>query len=573
MAQQARRQATDRILAAGGVPLEGAIDPASYIVGPGDVFSISTGGAIPLQFSPSVTADGSLVIPEIGSFSVAGLSLAEARNRIGTALQRTYRGVPAEVALAQPRQFYVHVSGEVARPGRHVAVPVARVEDALAAAMEGNNPLQALKIQRREYWLYDGLPALRNIEIRRQDGERLVVDLIRYYATGDTQYNPYLRDGDRLYVPTYTNDGEAVFVERSDPEALNRAVANGATRTTTKSYDYRPGDTVTDLLLVDGGPELLAETGTVRLLRSTDGAPETRVIDVQAIRAGTASDVALQPRDRLLLPDVARAGIAQADGLVAYPGTYPIVPGETTLRELVDAAGGIRPDALLRAAYLERRGPAETSERRPTLEELSGANAQTLIEQQIFQQARLADLSFVSRQYLTRELLQYQRVALELGDDPSSIPDIPLRDGDRFIVPRDPGAVLVVGQVLNPGYVTYRAGADADFYLAQAGGMGPAANGVYLRDPGSGALRSPDNAALRSGDVLFIDRIPTADTEALQALTLQERQLNFQRQQDASNRRFQYIQTGLAIVSTAVGIVTTYLLIRDDSNSTPAETN
>ena len=67
-----------------------------------------------------VTADGVLLLPEIGSFRIAGLTLAEARARIETALRQTYRNVPTEVALAQPRQFYVHVSGEVERPGRHV---------------------------------------------------------------------------------------------------------------------------------------------------------------------------------------------------------------------------------------------------------------------------------------------------------------------------------------------------------------------------------------------------------------------------------------------------------------------
>ncbi len=558
MAQQARRQATDRILAAGGVPLEGAIDPTSYIVGPGDMFSISTGGAIPLQFSPSVTADGVLVIPEVGSFPVAGLSLAEARTRIGTALQRAYRNVPTEVALAQPRQFYVHVSGEVARPGRHVAVPVARVEDALAAAMEGNNPLQALEKQRREFWNYDGLPALRNVAVQRQNGDRLVIDLMRYYATGDTQYNPYLQDGDRVYVPTFTNDGEAVFVERTDREALNRSVANGESRTNTSSYDYRPGDTVTALLLVAGGPELLAETGTVRLLRSADGDLEARSIDVQAILAGTEPDVPLQPRDRLLLPDAARAGIAEADGFVAYPGTYPIIPGETTLRDLVAAAGGLRPDALLRAAYLERRGPPETPAGSPTLDAVQDPVARAaLVEEQIFRQARLTDLTFVSRQYLTRELLQYQRVSLDLGDDPASIPAVPLRDGDRFVVPRDPGAVLVIGQVRNPGYVPFVADADADYYVEQAGGRGLSAAEVYLRESGSGSLRSPTNATIHSGDAIFVNRNPMADSETLQALTLQERQLDFQRRQESANRRFQYVQTGLAVLGTAIS---TYLL-------------
>lgn len=568
MAQQVRQQATDRILAAGGVPLEGAIDPAAYVVGPGDVFSVSTGGALPVQITSSVTADGTLVIPEVGSFSIAGLSLTEARTRIGTALQRAYRNVPTEVALAQPRQFYVHVSGEVARPGRHVAVPIARVEDALSVAMEGNNPLSALEIQQREYWNYTGLPALRNVVVHRQNGERLVVDLLRYYATGDTDYNPYLRDGDRLYVPTFTNDGEAVFVEYENREDLRRSVSRRSTRTNTAVYDYRSGDTVTDLLLVAGGPDLLAETGTVRLLRSADGTLVARNIDVQAILEDGEADVPLQPRDRLLLPDTATlAGVAEADGLVAYPGTYPIVPGVTTLPDLVEAAGGIRPDGLIRAAYLERRGADDLSESTPALDEILAPEARAaFVEEQVFKQARLAGLPFVSRQYLTRELLQYQRVALDLREDASSLPTIPLRDGDRFVVPRDPGAVLVIGQVRNPGYIPFVADAGASYYIERAGGRTPTAAEVYLREAGSGVLRSPSGDAIRSGDAIFVDRSLTADTESLQALALQERQLDFQQERERADRRFQYIQTGLAILGTAVSVITTYLLITQDGN-------
>ncbi len=558
-AEQARRQVTDRILASGGVPLEGAVDPAEYIVGPGDVFSISIGGAVPLQLTSMVTADGALVLPEVGSFDVTGRTLAEARARVETALRRAYRNVSTNASLAQPRQFYVHVSGEVERPGRHVAVPVARVEDALAAAMEGGSPLQAFEQQRQQYWNYAALPALRNVEVHRGE-ERLVIDLMRYYATGDPAFNPYLRDGDRLYVPSFQSEGEAVFVERDDRDAINRSTAGGGARPSVALFDYRPDDTVTTLLLVAGGPELLGRTDAVRLVRTQpDGSLDARRIDVRGIRAGREPDVPLQPRDRLLLlHPLVRGGAAEADGLVEYPGTYPIVVGETTLRDLVEAAGGIRPDGLLRAAYLERREPLKPENPSEAIAAITNpADRAARIEQAIGEQARLTDLPFTNRQYLTRELLRYQRVALQLGDDPASVPAVPLRDGDRFIVPRDPGAVLVVGQVRSPGYVPYRAGADAAYYIEQAGGRGPNAAETYLREASTGALRSPEGAPVRSGDALFVDRPPIADTESLQALAIQEQQFEFQQRRESADRRFQYIQTGLAVLGTAIS---TYLL-------------
>lgn len=564
-AEQVRRQATDRILAMSGIPLEGALDPETYVVGPGDVFNVSIGGSVPVQLAPIVTADGALVIAEVGSLQVAGLTLAESQIRVKARLRQSFRNVPVGVSLAQPRQFYVHVSGEVARPGRHIAVPIARVEDAVAVAMEGGNPLRALEMQRRESWNYDALPALRNVEVQRRNGERLLVDLRRYYATGDPASNPYLQDGDRIYVPGFRETEGAIFVERETQAEGGRDTPGTPNRSRAEFFDYRRGDTVTDLLLVAGGPELLAETNSARLLRTRpDGTLDIQTLDVQAIVAGTESDVPLQPRDRLLLPDRAeQAGAVEAAGYVVYPGTYPIIEGETTLRDLVAAAGGIRPDGLLRAAYLERRG--RSAEPAPPVRDGMTDRDQraALLEAETFENARLSGLPFGSRRYLTREVLEFQRVSLDLSGGVESLPEVPLRDGDRLVVPRDPGGVFVVGQVRHPGYVAFAPGAEAAYYLEQAGGLGPAATEVYLREAGSGALRSPNGAPIRSGDALFVDRIPTADTESLQSLALQEQSLLLQEERERANRRLQFVQTGISLIGAVATVITTYLLISD----------
>jgi polysaccharide biosynthesis/export protein len=221
LAQQARRQAMERLRLGGPVTLEGAVDPDAYLVGPGDVFSVAVGGALSTETQAIVSADGVLVVPEVGGFPVAGLTLAEARTRVQAGLRRIYRNVSTEVALAQPRQFFVHVSGAVERPGRHMMVPIARVEDAVAAGMDDQSPLLVRRLRlRRDVLRRDAdepLPALRNVEVRRRDGSTERVDLLRYYATGDPTHNPYLRDGDAVYIPTLgRRSPEVVYVERED---------------------------------------------------------------------------------------------------------------------------------------------------------------------------------------------------------------------------------------------------------------------------------------------------------------------------------------------------------------------
>jgi polysaccharide biosynthesis/export protein len=537
MAQQARRQALEH--AAGTLTLEGAVDPDAYVVGPGDVFTVAVGGALATETQAQVSADGVLVLPEVGSFPVAGLSLTETRAQVRTGLRRVYRNVSSDIVLARPRQFFVHVSGAVSQPGRHALGPIARVEDAVASAA-GGSPLG------------DADAALRNVEVRHQDGSRTSLDLRRYYATGEIEHNPLLRDGDAIYVPT-VRAHEVVTVE---------FLLHG----TPLVLDYRPGDTLTAVLLAAGGSAVLSQYPSARLVRtSASAALSTRDVDLVAVTSGQAEDPRLEPRDRILLPEPARRfGTATVEGYVLLPGSYPIEDDVTTLRDLVAAAGGIASEGLLRGAYLERRGVERGDVAEFGREHLQDPVRRTLIlEQTSFDTARLSDLSFGSRQYLAREALGFQRVSLAFGDDAESIPPIPLRKGDRFVVPRDPRAVLVIGQVRSPGYVPIQPGASAEHYIAEAGGRGPAATRTYVREAGSGALRPTNGASLRSGDTVFVDREVIADTESLQALSLQEQQMEFQRQQDARTARVQIAQIGLTAISTAVAIVTTYLVIRE----------
>lgn len=529
--EQLRRTAPDRTSA---LVLEGVVDPETYIVGPGDVFSVAYGGVLANETLAQVSADGVLVIPEAGAFAVAGLTLVEARARVQAGLRRVYRNVETQVALARPRQFLVHVSGAVPRPGRHALGPVARVEDAVEAAL-GEAPEARLAL------------ALRNVEVRRADGTRLSVDLRRYHATGETAHNPPLRDGDAVYVPPL-EPHDVITVERTRRGPL-------------ATLDFRPGDTLTDVLLAAGGEALLRQYPTVRLVRAdANGRLRSQTLDLAAITDGRAEPPPLAPRDRVLLVEPEPA-TALVEGYVRFPGSYPIVEGETTLRDLLEAAGGVRPDGLLRGAYLERRSPTPNGE----ADLLAAADPlqRALRDRLAFEAARLSDLPFGSRVYLARELEAFQRVSLALEDDAADVPPIPLRDGDRLVVPRDPGAVLVVGQVRHPGYVPLHEGADAAYYVAAAGGRGPAATAVYVREAGSGLLRPADGAPLRSGDTVFVDRVLVADTETLQSLTLQERQLSLQQQQEVRNRRVQLAQIALSALTTAATLVTTYLLILD----------
>ena len=83
--------------------LEGPVDADTYVVGPGDVFTVALGGTVPRQVLATVSADGRLVIPEAGNFAAAGKSLERVRGEVLAALRQRYQNVTADLALSAPR--------------------------------------------------------------------------------------------------------------------------------------------------------------------------------------------------------------------------------------------------------------------------------------------------------------------------------------------------------------------------------------------------------------------------------------------------------------------------------------
>ncbi len=495
---QLQQRALEASLQNGLLALEGAVDPAEYVLGPGDLFNIDIGGLVPMNQASPVSVSGNLVLPEAGIIRAAGRTLEAVQREAVAALQKRFQNVPVDISLVQPRMFYVHISGAVPEPGRYLMLPVSRVDDVLQQAYasriverpdaDGQPRIFTSATSERPAINTDFRPALRNIIVTRRDGSRETIDLIRYYTTGETKDNPYLRDGDVVMVPSYHVRRDAV---RVSGEVAYPGV-----------FDVRPDDTVLDLLTLAAGPTGLATLGAVRLTRTgADGRTEIITLDAQPIIRGQTAAPAVQAGDHLnVLPE--EIALARIQGRVIYPGTFRIENGKTTLRELVEMAGGLKPDANLRAAFLERRKSLNFQENN-----------------------RATDLSFFSRAYAQSFAEQTENrviVDIEAALQPGG-QDIVLYDDDRVVFPRDEGTVFVMGNVPQPGYVEYVAGQPARYYINQAGGAGPDSQNIYVFEDGSGQIRIGENSQVQSGDTVFIDRKPVAESPQMAQLLLQER--------------------------------------------------
>ncbi|HEX8385507.1 MAG TPA: SLBB domain-containing protein [Rubricoccaceae bacterium] len=524
--------------------LEGPVDANTYVIGPGDVFTVSIGGGVPRQFSATVSADGRLVIPEAGNFAVAGRSLARVRSEVQGELQQRYRNVTADLALSAPREFYVHVAGRVPEPGRVLVPAIGRVEGAVLRATQA--PISTLARygdptdQPDLRW-----PALRSIRVERRTGGTVTVDLMRYFATGDLEANPYLQDGDAIYLPAFDPLTEGVVVDG----AVDRP----------GTYDVRPDDTAADLLVVTSGADPSSRIARVRRVRpSTSGASET--VEVPFAEAARLD---VRARDQIYaVPAAPEADRAEVVGAVRYPGVYPITEGETTVEQLVEMAGGLRDDALLRGAYLER--PPQAGSVRPVSESQAGTDESTVAPDVSVEADLLGGL--FGRQFFARQTQRTPRVSIDPERVLTGQQAVPLRGGDLLTVPFNSGLVRVYGRVLRSGYVPYVEGATAQDYVAQVGGAGATASGVYVVDAASGQLIEGTDTPVRPGDAVFVNSLPSPDTAEFAQLALQERQDAREDARDRRQSRFQLLQAVLGVTGTIASLVVAYLTVQSVSN-------
>jgi protein involved in polysaccharide export with SLBB domain len=202
-----------------GGGLEAAITGSSYRLGPGDSLAVNIWGSESISYRLAVTLEGKLIIPTVGELRVDGLLLDEARSRIREHLQEYFRNVDVTVSLLRLRRFQVHVLGQVNNPGTYIATAADRVSSAVGWA--GGFTTSASQ---------------RRVSIQIGDSVRAHADLFAFLARGDTKYNPWLRDGDVVYVPF----------------AQDRFYVRGAVNQP-GAFEHVPGDRFSDALFYAGG--------------------------------------------------------------------------------------------------------------------------------------------------------------------------------------------------------------------------------------------------------------------------------------------------------------------------------
>lgn len=203
-----------------------------------------------------------------------------------------------------------------------------------------------------------------------------------------------------------------------------------------------------------------------------------------------SEDYLLQPGDvvtvfsqaDISVPDRHQTKIVRLEGEFGEAGIYTVEPGET-LRDLVKRAGGFTSDAYLFGSSFTRRSTRlqeqarldqYTVELEQEIDREAGNKSETIINPQ---EAAVTAASIESQRALVTKLRQIRatgRIVLNIdpnSTDVSSVPDLPLEDGDIFRVPTRPSSISVVGAVYDQNSFLFEPASKVDHYLQLSGGV------------------------------------------------------------------------------------------------------
>ena len=377
--------------------------PADYRLGPGDAVAVEIYGASQQSIDATITPDGYITIDGFGPVQISGLTVAQANARLRSQLSSRYADSQIRLSVGQTRTILVNVMGEVTYPGTYTLSAFSTVFNALY--MAGG---------------ISDIGTLRNIKVYRNNKLVSTVDVYDFILNGKATGNVKLTDNDVIIVGAYD------------------CLVNATGRIKRPMfYEMKTDESLAALLKYAGGFTGDALKTSVRVTRKNGSLYSVHTVDEFDFGTFRMAD-----GDSIWVDSIiARySNMAEVKGAVFHPGTYQIDGKITSVRSLIEAAGGISEDAFTGRAVMHRM-----------------------------------------KQDRTLEVLSVDIKGIMDGTSP----DVPLRNEDVLWVASrkesiEPPTLTIHGEVQYPGIYRYASNETVEDFILQAGGPTDAASMVKV---------------------------------------------------------------------------------------------
>jgi protein involved in polysaccharide export with SLBB domain len=317
------------------------------------------------------------------------------------------------------------------------------------------------------------------------------VDFERFYATQNSMYNGYLRDGDLIIVPKK----DILKNYFSIYGAVNKEGV----------YEYCDGDRLETAIKIARGTTPLVDSARVTVIRSNVNGNKSGEYIRSLYELKDGGGMLLQRGDQIVVGEMLelrRNNRILIEGEVNAPGYFPITKDSTTLSAVIAQANGFTPSASLKNSRLYRKTVNEKD-----------------IQDERLESARGGYTPEDSSYYFLETNIRINREQVPVDFDEvftkkNAAKDVYLKDGDVVSIGSKVKTIYMFGQVVKPGHYTFSPNKNITEYISEAGGYTSEARESDLRIIKSNTRQwlKPSETTVEEGDYIWVPKEPYRPT-------------------------------------------------------------
>lgn len=384
--------------------------PENYTLGPGDEVIIDIWGANENTIRQTISPDGNIQISGLGPVHLSGMTIRGANNYLQKELSKIYSGIDGKesstqvkLTLGNIRSIQINIMGEVELAGTYMLSAFSTVFHALYRAGGINE-----------------IGTLRSVKVNRYGRTIADLDIYDLIMKGKMNDGIRLQEGDVINVSTYLS------LVRISGKVKRPMI-----------YEMKPTETLKNILEYAGGFTGDAYKQSVRVIRKTGR--EYQVFTVDEMDYGVFK---LEDGDEISIESILDRyeNRVEIRGAIYRAGIYQLDGQVNTVKSLIKKADGLRGDAFMNRAVLNRE----------------------------------------------KDNYDHEIIAVDLsGIMNGTQPDIPLMKNDVLYIPsiqnlKERQTVSIHGQVSSPGTFSYAEKMTVEDLIIMAGGLREAAATVKV---------------------------------------------------------------------------------------------
>ncbi len=300
---------------------------SDYYIGPGDSFTINLWGNVEELHYATVSREGTITLPRLGTLSVSGLTFSELKDFLNNRFKEYYPDFKMNIAMDALKSIDIFMVGELNNPGTYSLSSLSTVVSALYASGGPNK---------------NG--TLRNISIMNNGELIKKIDLYDFFIRGAKGDDITLKQGYTVFVPVI---GPTV------------AVAGHVKRPAI--YEIKEGQTLDQIIEYAGG--LLPTSHLQNIIVERIVGQKGRVVvsfDIDPSNDKTAQNLktVLKDGDLVKIYPVHKniEKVVYLEGNVKYPNEYELKDG-MKLKDIIPSYDYLLPESYLPQAEILRLAP------------------------------------------------------------------------------------------------------------------------------------------------------------------------------------------------------------------------